>query len=119
MTCISTRYGIIFSYDKEELKRIRIILEQELKQEKLSLNRKTNIYKISKGFTFIGYRFILKDNKLVIRINNKVKTRMKRKIKYLTINDKEKLIRVKASYYGYMKRASTNFLQYNLSIKEK
>ena len=50
-------------------------------------------------------------------INNKVKTRIKRKIKYLSIYDKDKLVRVKASYYGYMKRASTNYLQYKFKIK--
>ena len=88
-------------------------------KENLELNNKTNIYKLSSGFTFIGYRFILRNNKLIIRINNKVKTRIKRKIKYLSIYDKDKLVRVKASYYGYMKRASTNCLQYNLDIKEK
>ena len=49
-------------------------------------------------------------------INNKVKTRIRRKIKYLDLYDKDKLVRVKASYYGYMKRASTNYLQYSLKI---
>ena len=111
--------GIIFDYDKDKLKYIRNVIEKELAKEKLELNNKTNIYKLNTGFTFIGYRFVLKDNKLVIRINNKVKTRIKRKIKYLSIYDKDKLVRVKASYYGYMMRASTNYLQYKLDIKVK
>ena len=109
--------GVIFDYDKERLKYIKSVIEKELVKEKLELNKKTNIYKLSSGFTFIGYRFILKNNKLVIRINNKVKTRIKRKIKYLDLHDKEKLVRVKASYYGYMMRASTNYLQYKFKIK--
>lgn len=109
--------GVIFDYDKERLKYIKSVIEKELVKEKLELNKKTNIYKLSSGFTFIGYRFILRNNKFVIRINNKVKTRIKRKIKYLSIYDKDKLVRVKASYYGYMKRASTNYLQYNFRIK--
>ena len=109
--------GVIFDYDKERLKYIKNVIESELLKEKLELNKKTNIYKLSSGFTFIGYRFILRNNKFVIRINNKVKTRIKRKIKYLSIYDKDKLVRVKASYYGYMKRASTNYLQYNFRIK--
>ena len=98
-------------------KNISKSIEKELVKEKLELNKKTNIYKLSSGFTFIGYRFILRNNKLIIRINNKVKTRIKRKIKYLSIYDKDKLVRVKASYYGYMKRASTNYLQYKFKIK--
>ena len=109
--------GVIFDYDKERLKYIKNVIEKELVKEKLELNKKTNIYKLSSGFTFIGYRFILRNNKLIIRINNKVKTRIKRKIKYLSIYDKDKLVRVKASYYGYMKRASTNYLQYKFKIK--
>lgn len=109
--------GVIFDYDKERLRYIKNVIEKELVKEKLELNKKTNIYKLSSGFTFIGYRFILRNNKLIIRINNKVKTRIKRKIKYLSIYDKDKLVRVKASYYGYMKRASTNYLQYKFKIK--
>ena len=65
--------GVIFDYDKERLKYIKSVLENELVKEKLELNKKTNIYKLSNGFIFIGYRFILNDNKLIIRINNKVK----------------------------------------------
>ena len=56
VTQISTRYGVIFDYDKERLKYIRSVLEEELVKEKLELNKKTNIYKLSNGFTFIGYR---------------------------------------------------------------
>ena len=109
--------GIIFDYDKERLKYIKLVIEKELLKEKLELNKKTNIYKLSEGITFIGYRFILRNNKLVIRINNKVKTRIKRKIKYLSHYDKEKLIRVKASYYGYMKIANSNYLIHKFKIK--
>lgn len=111
--------GVIFDYDKEWLKYLKNIIEKELGKEKLELNKKTNIYKLSDGFTFIGYRFILRNNKLIIRINNKVKTRIKRKIKYLSIHDQEKLVRVKASYYGYMKNANSKFLQYKFAIKNK
>ena len=60
----------------------------ELK-ERLTLNKKTNIYKVRNGFTFIGYRFFIKKGKLVIRITNKVKVRIKRKIKNLSIYDQE------------------------------
>ena len=109
--------GIIFDYDKDRLKYIKMVIERELLKEKLELNKKTNIYKLSEGITFIGYRFILKNNKLIIRINNKVKTRIKRKIKYLSHYDKEKLIMVKASYYGYMKIANSNYLIHKFKIK--
>lgn len=111
--------GVIFDYDKERLKYIKGVIERELLKEKLELNKKTNIYKLSNGLTFIGYRFMLRNNKLIIRINNKVKTRIRRKIKCLDLYDKEKLVRVKVSYYGYLKIASTNFLLYKFRIKDK
>ena len=111
--------GIIFDYEKERLKKIKGLVEEFLKKERLTLNKKTNIYKVRNGFTFIGYRFFIKKGKLVIRITNKVKVRIKRKIKNLSIYDQEKLMRVKASYYGYLKRASTGFLQFSFKIKGK
>ena len=80
------------------------------------LQRKTTLFK---GGFLLGYRFFIKKGKLVIRITNKVKVRIKRKIKNLSIYDQEKLMRVKASYYGYLKRASTGFLQFSFKIKGK
>lgn len=44
---------------------------------------------------------------------------LKRKIKYLSIYDKDKLLRVKDLYYGYIMKSSTNYLQYKLDIKAK
>ncbi len=49
--------GIIFDYNKERLKYVKDQIEKELAKERLTLNKKTNIYKLSSGFTFIGYRF--------------------------------------------------------------
>lgn len=103
--------GIIISHDKEYLREIWKKIEIELTSLKLELNKKTNIYKISHGFSFIGYRFFLKDKKIIIRISNHVKKRIHRKINYLNKTDLEKLQRVKASYYGYLKIANANQLQ--------
>ena len=113
--------SFLFQIDSvEELVFDQILFMELLElKERLTLNKKTNIYKVRNGFTFIGYRFFIKKRRLVIRITNKVKVRIKRKIKNLSIYDQEKLMRVKASYYGYLKRASTGFLQFSFKIKGK
>ena len=58
---------IIFDYDKERLKIIRKEIEEKLKEFKLELNKKTNIYDLKQGFGFLGLSFLIKRQK----INNK------------------------------------------------
>ena len=65
--------GIILEPDKKKLKNIKNELEKKLQEIGLKLNKKTNIYKITSGFTFVGYRFFLKNNRLIIRITNSSK----------------------------------------------
>ena len=97
---------IIFHDDKK-------YLEECLRKikEKLEVNKKTNIYNLNKGVGFLGYRFKLKNKKLIIRINNQTKRRIKRKIKNLKIYNQEKLVRVKASYKGYLSYSNCNILK--------
>ena len=52
--------GIILDSDNNKLKNIKNKLEEKLHEIGLKLNKKTNIYKITSGFTFVGYRFFLK-----------------------------------------------------------
>ena len=58
---------IIFDYDKERLKIIRKEIEEKLKEFKLELNKKTNIYDLKQGFGFLVLSFLIKRQK----INNK------------------------------------------------
>lgn len=56
----------------------------------LSLNKKTQIYDMKKGFCFLGYKFVFKGKKLIILVNSKTKKRIKRKLRKLCKKDKLK-----------------------------
>ena len=72
--------SVLFVKTKEEakeiLKNIKTFLEQNLK---LELNEKTQIFKDSQGVNFCGYK--INENRLKIR--DKGKRKLKKKIKYL------------------------------------
>lgn len=108
--------GIIFSSDKKHLKEVRKILEEKLAELKLTLNSKTEIYSSNGGFEFVGYRFMKKNGKLIVRIKNATKRRMKRKFIVLGKHDEEKLARVKASYNGFLQYCTVkSFYRKNFS----
>lgn len=102
--------GIIFSPDKERLKEVRVVLEKKLDDLKLKLNSKTDIFSSKRGFEFVGYRFIERNGRMVVRIKNATKKRMKRKFLVLGKYDREKLARVKASYNGFLKYCTVKSL---------
>ena len=87
---------LIFDVDKDHLKDIKIEIENKLKDIKLELNNKTNIYNLKHGFNFLGYRFILNNKRLIIKINNNTKKRIIKKLKH---NNNPQVI---ASYKGYI-----------------
>lgn len=110
--------GIIFSNDKEYLKRVKSILVAKIEELKLRLNDKTEIYTSKGGFDFVGYRFSCKNGRLLMRLKNATKRRMKRKFLVLEKYDQEKLVRVKASYNGMLKYCTTKSL-YNRNYKKE
>lgn len=76
---------VIIHHDKNYLRKCLFLIKEKLNKEyKLNINeKKTNIYNIKDGIEFLGYRFYIKNNKIVIKIKNSTKKRFKRKIKYL------------------------------------
>jgi len=101
---------VIFDHDKERLKELKIIISEKLKEFKLELNKKTNIYDLNHGFGFLGYRFLLKGKKLIIKINPQTKRRIKKKMRKLRNVNAPNYEQVKASYMGYLKQAHTKNL---------
>ena len=76
--------GYIICESKEKLLEILSYLKQWCKEYGITLNdKKTSIIKLSKGFTFLKKKFIINDNKIIIKIDKKNVHRMKRKIKNL------------------------------------
>lgn len=111
--------GIIFSPDKQKLKEIKKIVENKLKELKLELNEKTAIYSSKGGMDFVGYRFINKNGKLLIRVKNATKNRMRHKFNILEKYNPEKLEHVKASYNGIMQYCTTKSLYKKLFKEEE
>lgn len=120
-----TRYmddGVIIHQNKEYLQYCLEEINKLLERYKLKLNKKTKIYSCKEGFEFLGFRYIIKNNKVIMKVKNSTKKRFKRKIKeYNKLLDKNKLSefdynQVLASYKGHLSYGNTNNLVYsNLS----
>ena len=93
---------VIFDKSKEKLMKIWEELDVKFREIKLKLNDKSRIYSAKEGFDFVGYRFVLNNGKMVVRVKNQTKNKMKHKFKVLSKYDLDKLNRVKASYKGVL-----------------
>ena len=102
---------ILFHEDKSYLRFCLSEIEKELKKLKLSLNNKTNIFKLEKNFNFLGYRFAIKNNKIYMLISNDMKKKIRKRYK------KQGNIIIK-NYNGYLKRCSSNYYVYGLKIRK-
>ena len=109
--------GILISDNKEYLKYCLKEIKRIINDYKLELNmKKTRIYSIDNGFEFIGFRFIRKNNKLLIKVKNQTKRKFKRKLKVLNklyingIINYDTLNQVKVSYLGHLKYGNCNKL---------
>ena len=123
-THISTRYGILLHTDKEYLKNCLKEIEKILERYGLKLNNKTRIYSSDEGFEFLGYKYIMKNNRLIVKIKGQTKRRFKRKMKTLyRLEEKGKITEkdikhVEASYKGHLHYGNTNKLIKN-TIRKK
>lgn len=63
-------YFYLIHQDKEYLKYCLKQIKLFLEKEKVNLNDKTNIYSISNGFTFIGYKYIFKNYNGYLKFDN-------------------------------------------------
>lgn len=102
---------VLIHEDKEYLKQCLIKIKKFLEDDKLKLNSKTNITSIKNGITFIGYKYIFKNNRLYMLIPSSTKKRIKKRIKNgkTTIkNYNGYLIFGNTSKFNYMNRSSNN-----------
>ena len=109
--------GILISDNKEYLKYCLKEIKRIINDYKLELNmKKTRIYSIDNDFEFIGFRFIRKNNKLLIKVKNQTKRKFKRKLKVLNklyingIINYDTFNQVKVSYLGHLKYGNCNKL---------
>lgn len=114
--------GILIHKDKEYLKYCLNEIEKIIKKYKLELNSKTKIYNSYEGFEFLGFRYFIKNNKLIMKVTNRTKRKFKRKMKNMTKLMKEGKItkeefnQVKNSYLGHLNYGKTKKL-IKLNIK--
>lgn len=92
---------LILDTDKEKLKNYQSLIILKIKLLNLNINSKSNLYKSSQGYTFLGYKYQVINNKLKVQFNKKTYHRIKKKLKYLSTHDKVQYIHSLASYYGY------------------
>lgn len=100
---------LIIDTDKDKLLKCFKLIESEINKLDLEINSKSNLYKLSNGISFLGYNFIIRNNKLIIKYNNKTIRRINKKLKYLKENDKEQYKRSLGSYKGYLIKSNTKF----------
>lgn len=110
---------IIIHHDKEYLKYCLELIKDKLFNEyKLELNNKTRIYNINEGIEFLGYRFIIKNNKIIMKLRNNTKNRLKKSIRLLKLLRNNDLLSNKKyrlllnSYKGYLSNGNCNNLLY-------
>lgn len=74
---------IIFHHDKDYLYECKEKIEKMITEEfKLEVNRKkTKIVLSYEGFTFLGYRFFVRNNKTIIKIKKDTIKKIKRRVK--------------------------------------
>lgn len=100
---------IFLDTDKEKLKRIYWKVKEILKEEYLlELNPKTHIGTLKNGLDFLGYRFLLKNQKLYLKIRNRVKKNFKKKVKNKK-NDPN-FSSILSSYRGFFLRGNGYYL---------
>ena len=86
------------------------------------LNNKTRIYNISEGIEFLGYKYILKNNKIIVKLRNITKKNFKKSIRMLKLlkdynyidNNKYKLLL--SGYKGVLSKGNCNNLYYRSVI---
>ena len=118
--------GIILHEDKEYLKYCLKEIKKVIDKYKLELNSKTQIINIKQGFDFLGFKYYIKNNKVIMKVKKQTKKRFKRKMKklYLLLDNNKiditVLNQVKSSYLGHLSYGNTNNLIFNyLKFKNK
>lgn len=108
---------ILFHEDKEYLKFCYQEISKELAKLKLSFNKKTQIVEVHHGFSFLGYRFVLRGKKLLILLPSKSKKRIRKKLRYLQHVHPNNEVAILASYRGYLKRCHAGSFLYRNHLK--
>ena len=118
--------GLLVYDNKDYLKYYLKEINRIVTDYKLELNNKTRIYHIDDGFELFGFKYIRKNNKLIVKVKNQTKKKFKRKMKnmyklYTSGRiEIDKLRQVKMSYLGHLKYGNAcNLISKTLNRYEK
>jgi len=98
--------GVLLSNNKDYLKCCLKEIIKILNKYKLSLNSKICIINVSKnGIDFLGFRFYIKNNKVIMKTRTKIKRNFKRKMKLIGSSkiSRYKGMSIISSYKGHFK----------------
>lgn len=98
--------GILLSNNKEYLKYCLEEINKIITKNKLTLNNKTKIININKeGLEFLGFRFYIKHDKIIMKVKTECKRRYKKKLKLIKENkiSNPKAKSILASYQSHFK----------------
>lgn len=117
---------VLIYHDKEYLEYCLKCIENKLENTyKLEINKnKTKIDNIKNGIDFLGYRFYIKNNRVIMKIKNSTKKKFKKKVKKVNLLLKYDFIngleskKILSSYKGLLMYGSCNNLYYK-NIGEK
>ena len=115
---------LILYNDKDYLKFCLDEIKTKLNKEYLLdiHNKKTKINSIRNGINFIGYRFFIKNNKVIIKLGKNTKRNFKRKVKVLKLLLDNKYININeynnylCSYKGLLMQGNCKYLLYRYKI---
>lgn len=94
---------LVLDTSKERLKYIWKIIDEKINNLKLKSNKKSNIYRTSNGFIFLGFKYKYINNRLIISYNKKTYFNIRNKLNYLYFIDYMRYKKSLASYNGYFK----------------
>lgn len=97
---------IILGNDINRLRYCFKVIKEKINDIDLEVNKKSNIYKLDNGVSFLGYTYKTNKNKIIIKCSKKNIINIKKKLKYLKKNNYEKYLLSLSSYYGYIKRSN-------------
>ena len=117
--------GVLIHHDKEYLKYCIDEISKFLGDFKLNLNiRKTRVDSIKNGLDFLGFKFYIINNKIILKVRNETKKKFKKKMnKVNDLYDRE-IISYKDrkcildSYTGHLSYGNCNDLIHNFVVYE-
>ena len=111
---------LILDCNKDRLLEVWRKIEVEINKLKLTTNKKSNLYRSSKGFSFLGYMYKTYNNKLKISCCKKTYLRIMKKLDYLKEYEPIKYGRTLSSYYGYfIEKKDEERKYFKMKLKDK